>query len=196
MFNIKHNVGQKTSYTDTFVARLARIISRVCFCCKASQRTVFQIWWCFYKENNKDDYMKSWPDQSFSCIILNLFPPFPSCLFCRMSLFVIGVPVDIIIPSLPGYGYSSAPKKPGMSVPQIAIIMSKLMTRLGYSQYIVQGGDWGSMIATTMAALDPQCVALHINFFPVNKCTFFYHLTFFSFSSIFLLCMRVSFHFL
>jgi pimeloyl-ACP methyl ester carboxylesterase len=62
---------------------------------------------------------------------------------------------DLIIPSLPGYGYSDAPVRPGMNPPQIARIMQNLMQRLGYSSYVVVGGDWGAFIATNIAQLYP-----------------------------------------
>ncbi|CAF1222923.1 unnamed protein product [Adineta ricciae] len=62
---------------------------------------------------------------------------------------------DIIIPSLPGYGYSDAPLRGGMNPPQMARIMQNLMQRLGHSSYVVCGGDWGSFIGTHMAQLYP-----------------------------------------
>ncbi len=62
---------------------------------------------------------------------------------------------DLIIPSLPGYGYSDAPVRPGMNPSQIARIMQNLMQRLGYSTYVVCGGDWGAIIGTHMAQLYP-----------------------------------------
>ncbi|CAF2542171.1 unnamed protein product [Rotaria sp. Silwood2] len=62
---------------------------------------------------------------------------------------------DLIIPSLPGYGYSDAPVRPGMNPTQIARIMQNLMQRLGHSSYIVCGGDWGAIIGTSMAQLYP-----------------------------------------
>jgi len=65
---------------------------------------------------------------------------------------------DLIIPSLPGYGYSDAPVRPGMSPSQIARIMQNLMQRLGYNSYVVCGGDWGSIIGTSMAQLYPSQV--------------------------------------
>ncbi len=55
---------------------------------------------------------------------------------------------DLIIPSLPGYGYSDAPVRPGMNPPQIARIMQNLMQRLGHSSYVVCDGDWGAFIGT------------------------------------------------
>jgi len=62
---------------------------------------------------------------------------------------------DLIIPSLPGYGYSDAPVRPGMNPSQMARIMQNLMQRLGHSSYVVCGGDWGSAIGTYMAQLYP-----------------------------------------
>ncbi|CAF3744630.1 unnamed protein product [Rotaria sordida] len=62
---------------------------------------------------------------------------------------------DLIIPSLPGYGYSDAPLRPGMNPTQIARIMQNLMQRLGHSSYVVCGGDWGAAIGTSMAQLYP-----------------------------------------
>jgi pimeloyl-ACP methyl ester carboxylesterase len=62
---------------------------------------------------------------------------------------------DLIIPSLPGYGYSDASVRPGMNPSQIARIMQNLMQRLGHSSYVVCGGDWGATIGTHMAQLYP-----------------------------------------
>lgn len=65
---------------------------------------------------------------------------------------------DLIIPSLPGFGYSDAPVRPGLNLPQIAMIMHTLMQRLGYREYVVCGGDWGSFIGSTMAQMYPKHV--------------------------------------
>lgn len=62
---------------------------------------------------------------------------------------------DIIIPSLPGYGYSDAAVRAGMNPTQIARIMQNLMLRLGHSSYVVCGGDWGAIVGTIMAQLYP-----------------------------------------
>lgn len=70
----------------------------------------------------------------------------------------------VICPSIPGYGFSEAPRKPGFGCKQIAEIFVKLMARLGYTQYGAQGGDWGSYISTWIAALDPYHMnGLHLN---------------------------------
>jgi pimeloyl-ACP methyl ester carboxylesterase len=77
-----------------------------------------------------------------------------------------GLAYDLVIPSLPGYGFSGAPTKPGMNAPAIAIIVAKLMNRLGYSQYVAQGGDYGSFIAKMLPIYDSEhCVGIHLNMY-------------------------------
>jgi pimeloyl-ACP methyl ester carboxylesterase len=63
---------------------------------------------------------------------------------------------EVIAPSLPGYGYSQAAAKPGLSTDGMAVIFKKLMSRLGYEKFYLQGGDWGSMIATDLATIYPE----------------------------------------
>eukprot|EP01114_Cavostelium_apophysatum_P023092 TRINITY_DN8591_c0_g1_i3.p1 TRINITY_DN8591_c0_g1~~TRINITY_DN8591_c0_g1_i3.p1 ORF type:complete len:395 (+),score=95.93 TRINITY_DN8591_c0_g1_i3:65-1249(+) len=78
-----------------------------------------------------------------------------------------GVAFDVIAVSLPGYGFSDAAKKPGMNDIAIGKMMTKLMTQLGYDQYIVQGGDWGALIAPFVAHFDQRhCQGIHVNLFP------------------------------
>ena len=75
-----------------------------------------------------------------------------------------GKEFDLVIPSLPGFGFSEGAIKPGLGPVQIAQIMRKLMERLGYSKFYLQGGDWGSVIATNLAIIYPQNVkGLHTN---------------------------------
>jgi pimeloyl-ACP methyl ester carboxylesterase len=62
---------------------------------------------------------------------------------------------DIVIPSLPGYGFSGKPTAPGWDVPRIARAWVTLMTRLGYTQFVAQGGDWGNAVTETMALMAP-----------------------------------------
>lgn len=70
----------------------------------------------------------------------------------------------VICPSIPGYGFSEAPKKPGFGCKQVAEAFAKLMARLGYTQYKAQGGDWGAIISTWLAAIDTAHVkGLHLN---------------------------------
>jgi microsomal epoxide hydrolase len=72
---------------------------------------------------------------------------------------------DVVIPSLPGFGFSGQPTESGWGVTRIAAALNHLMVAvLDYSTYCVQGGDWGTMIGTCIARNFPQNVrALHIN---------------------------------
>jgi pimeloyl-ACP methyl ester carboxylesterase len=72
--------------------------------------------------------------------------------------------LTVIVPSLPGYGFSDSPKKP-FGPKKIAKILNKLMTKnLGYKSYIAQGGDWGATIANWLALNHSNyCKAIHIN---------------------------------
>ena len=70
----------------------------------------------------------------------------------------------VIAPSMPGYGFSDKPKEPGFGPEQIANVHAKLMERLGYEKYGVQGGDWGSIVSTWHAFNRPtEAVGLHLN---------------------------------
>ncbi|CAK1547840.1 unnamed protein product [Leptosia nina] len=68
---------------------------------------------------------------------------------------------EVIVPSLPGYGFSDAAVRVGMGPPQIAVIFRNLMHRLGFKQYYVQGGDWGAAIVSNMATQFPDEVLGH-----------------------------------
>ena len=54
----------------------------------------------------------------------------------------------VVCPSLPGYGFSGKPDRPGWGVEQIADAWAELMARLGYERYGAQGGDWGAAVTT------------------------------------------------
>lgn len=76
----------------------------------------------------------------------------------------------VVAPSLPGYGFSSCPKRAGFKHKQHAELMQKLMSRLNYPHFVVQGGDWGAMIAWTMTLSYPESVkALHVNLLSLPK---------------------------
>jgi pimeloyl-ACP methyl ester carboxylesterase len=62
---------------------------------------------------------------------------------------------DIVIPSLPGYGFSGKPTAPGWTPVTIATAWDKLMKRLGYSRYVAQGGDWGNAVSEVMGLQHP-----------------------------------------
>jgi pimeloyl-ACP methyl ester carboxylesterase len=70
----------------------------------------------------------------------------------------------VVVPSLPGYGFSEPPRTRGWDVQRIARSFIELMDRLGYSRYAAQGGDWGAQVTTRIGALDPEhCAAIHLN---------------------------------
>jgi pimeloyl-ACP methyl ester carboxylesterase len=75
-----------------------------------------------------------------------------------------GFSFDLIIPSLPGYGFSEIPKEPGMNLQRIAELFAKLMTEeLRYSRFIVHGGDWGSGISEQIGHIKPQnLIGIHL----------------------------------
>jgi epoxide hydrolase len=74
----------------------------------------------------------------------------------------------VIIPSLPGFGFSGPTTTRGWGPQRMAKALVVLMNRLGYSRYGVQGGDWGSIIARDMAYEAPgHVIGLHLNFLPV-----------------------------
>jgi pimeloyl-ACP methyl ester carboxylesterase len=71
---------------------------------------------------------------------------------------------DVVIPSLPGYGYSGKPTKPGWNPVSIAKAWATLMQRLGYTKYVAQGGDWGNAISEVMALQQPPgLLGIHTN---------------------------------
>lgn len=72
---------------------------------------------------------------------------------------------DLVIPSLPGYGFSDRPTTPGFSPARIAALWVKLMHGLGYPRFGLQGGDWGAMVSASLAKNHPDSViGLHLNF--------------------------------
>ena len=62
---------------------------------------------------------------------------------------------DVVIPSLPGYGFSGKPTAPGWDPPRIARAWTTLMMRLGYKRFVAQGGDWGNAVSENMAVQAP-----------------------------------------
>jgi pimeloyl-ACP methyl ester carboxylesterase len=72
---------------------------------------------------------------------------------------------DVVIPSLPGYGFSGKPAVPGWGPDRIARAWAVLMGRLGYTRYVAQGGDWGTAISAAMARQAPEgLLGIHVNF--------------------------------
>ena len=71
---------------------------------------------------------------------------------------------DIVIPSMPGYGYSGKPATTGWDCPHIARAWIGLMKRLGYTKFVAQGGDWGAFITEQMGVLAPsELLGIHVN---------------------------------
>jgi pimeloyl-ACP methyl ester carboxylesterase len=70
----------------------------------------------------------------------------------------------LVIPSLPGYGFSGKPTKPGWNPVTIAKAWATLMQRLGYTNYVAQGGDWGNSVSEVMALQQPPgLLGIHTN---------------------------------
>jgi pimeloyl-ACP methyl ester carboxylesterase len=70
----------------------------------------------------------------------------------------------LVIPSLPGYGFSGKPKAPGWNPVSIARAWATLMQRLGYTRYVAQGGDWGNAVSEVMALQQPPgLLGIHTN---------------------------------
>jgi pimeloyl-ACP methyl ester carboxylesterase len=70
----------------------------------------------------------------------------------------------LVIPSLPGYGFSDKPTAPGWNPVSIAKAWATLMQRLGYTKYVAQGGDWGNAISEVMALQQPSgLLGIHTN---------------------------------
>lgn len=81
-----------------------------------------------------------------------------------------GNPADafhVVVPSLPGYGCSPAPTRPGVSSREIAILWQGLMDGLGYRRFAAQGGDIGAGVSTWLARLFPDTISgVHLNYIP------------------------------
>jgi pimeloyl-ACP methyl ester carboxylesterase len=71
---------------------------------------------------------------------------------------------DVVIPSMPGYGFSGKPTTTGWDQARIAHAWAVLMKRLGYTRYVAQGGDWGAIITDVMATQGhPELIGMHTN---------------------------------
>jgi pimeloyl-ACP methyl ester carboxylesterase len=71
---------------------------------------------------------------------------------------------DVVIPSLPGFGFSQKPTETGWTVSRIAGAWVELMKRLGYRRWAAQGGDWGAVVTTELGAVQPEgLLGIHLN---------------------------------
>jgi pimeloyl-ACP methyl ester carboxylesterase len=74
---------------------------------------------------------------------------------------------DVIVPSLPGYGYSDRPTQPGMNAWRTADIWAALMKEQGYERFAAQGGDIGASVSTALGLRHPDSiVGIHLNYVP------------------------------
>lgn len=70
----------------------------------------------------------------------------------------------LVLPSIPGYGFSSKPTKVGWNTEKIAGVWDHLMVNIGYQRYFAQGGDWGGVITASIGAQDlGHCAGIHLN---------------------------------
>lgn len=71
---------------------------------------------------------------------------------------------DLVLPSMPGYGFSGKPRTTGWGPDRIARAWAVLMSRLGYQRYVAQGGDWGSVVSDAMGRqAPPGLLGIHVN---------------------------------
>ena len=71
---------------------------------------------------------------------------------------------DVVVPSIPGYGFSSEPKELGWGAPRVATAWPQLMRRLGYTRFVAQGGDVGAAVTDAMGRQAPEgLIAIHMN---------------------------------
>lgn len=91
----------------------------------------------------------------------------------RAVVALLAPSFHVVVPSLPGFGFSDAPAAPGMSNARMAERMAALMTMLGYERFVVHGGDVGAGVGTWLALRHPHRVtALHLNFIPGSYAPF------------------------
>lgn len=70
----------------------------------------------------------------------------------------------VVVPSLPGFGFSGKPSAPGWDVGRIAMAWRTLMERLGYARWAAQGGDWGAAVTTALGYMaPPSLIGIHLN---------------------------------
>ena len=70
----------------------------------------------------------------------------------------------LVCPTLPGFGWSGKPTRPGWGIPHIATQWDALMRRLGYERYLAQGGDWGAVVTSTIGMQNlGACAGIHVN---------------------------------
>lgn len=82
----------------------------------------------------------------------------------------LNVMFEIIAPSLPGYGWSDGARKIGFSAPKMAVVLRNLMLRLGHQRFVIQGGDYGSLLGNVISTIFPNnVVGFHNNMCVINS---------------------------
>jgi juvenile hormone epoxide hydrolase len=77
---------------------------------------------------------------------------------------------EVIVPSLPGYGFSEGAVRPGLGAIEMSVVFKNFMKRLGFEKYYIHGGDWGAIIVQHMAALFPEQIqGVHSSMCGVNS---------------------------
>ena len=106
-----------------------------------------------------------WPGSIFE--FLDIIPMLSNPIGKNKNDFL---PFDLVVPSLPNVGYSFSLNQKPKDLDQIASIFLKLMNKIGYKKYFIQGGDLGSFIASIMAVKKPKRVlGIHINMLPLPR---------------------------
>ncbi|MDO6434038.1 epoxide hydrolase [Flavitalea sp. BT771] len=97
---------------------------------------------------------------------------YPDCFirFLKVIPLLTAAGFDVVVPSIPGFGFSDRPKQPGMNPELVADLFAQLMTdELGYRQFIAHGGDWGSSIAEQLAVHHPEALlGIHLTDVPYH----------------------------
>lgn len=94
-------------------------------------------------------------------LVIHGWPSTPSEFYNLIPLLTTPHPkadflFEVIIPSLPGFGFSEGPSKQGLNAAETSLILDELMKRLGFEKYYIHGGDWGSVIGMAQAILLPD----------------------------------------
>ena len=101
-------------------------------------------------------FVHGWPGSFYE--VIKLLPLLTQTKDPKLPSF------HVVAPSLPNFGFSEGLSKRGFGLKQYAQTMHNLMVKLGYSEYVTQGGDWGTFITRVMASLFPSAVkTAHIN---------------------------------
>lgn len=106
-------------------------------------------------------HVKSANESAVPLIVSHGWPG--SVLECAKIIPLLTSRFHIVCPSIPGYFFSEHPTQKGFDTQQVAKHYSLLMARLGYKNYIAQGGDWGSEISRWLGINDRNCVGIHIS---------------------------------